>query len=80
MGLDLGLDSTRYYSVGIDIRNLSDFIILKSQGMTGLTKDLKWLYSIFQPSMIMNMPPQFFIIVSKEGSVGLGEFKEIPRA
>jgi hypothetical protein len=38
VGMALGLDSTRYYS--IDIRNLSDFVILKSQGMTGLTKDL----------------------------------------
>lgn len=78
VGMALGLDSTRYYSIDIDIRNLSDFIILKSQGMTGLTKDLNWLYSIFEPSMIRNMPKQFFIILSKEGSVGLGEFKEIP--
>ena len=78
MSMALGLDSTRFYSIDIDIRNLSDFIILKSQGMTGLTSDLTWLYSIFEPSMIRNMPPQFFIILSKEGSVGLGEFKEIP--
>ena len=28
--------------------------------------------------MIRNMSKQFFIILSKEGSVGLGEFKEIP--
>lgn len=77
VGMALGLDSTRYYSIDIDIRNLSDFIILKSQGMTGLTKDLEWLYSIFEPSMIRNMPKHFFIILSKEGSVGLGEFKEI---
>ncbi len=78
VGMALGLDSTRYYSIDIDIRNLSDFIILKSQGMTGLTRDLWFLYSMFEPSMIRNMPKQFFIILSKEGSVGLGEFKEIP--
>jgi hypothetical protein len=77
VGMALGLDSTRYYSVDIDIRTLSDYIILKSQGMTGLTSDLNWLYSIFEPSMIRNMPKQFFIILSKEGAVGLGEFKEI---
>jgi hypothetical protein len=55
-GLALGLDSTRYYSIDIDIRNLSDFIILKSQGMTGLTSDLDWRYSIFEPHIIRNMP------------------------
>ena len=74
----LGLDSIRYYSIDVDVRNLSNFTILKSRGMTELTSDLTWLYSIFEPSMIRNTHPQFFIILSKEGSVGLGEFKEIP--
>jgi len=78
VGMALGLDSTRYYSIDIDIRNLSDYIILKSQGMTGLTSDLDWLYSIFEPHIIRNMPRQFFIILSKGGAVGIGEFKEIP--
>jgi hypothetical protein len=56
VGMALGLVSVRYYSIDIDIRNLSDFIILKSQGLTGLTSDLKWLYSIIEPTMIRNMP------------------------
>jgi hypothetical protein len=77
VGMALGLDSVRYYSIDIDIRSLSDFIILKSQGLTGLTSDLKWLYSIIEPSMIRNMPRQFFVILSRKGSVGIGEFKEI---
>jgi hypothetical protein len=77
VGMALGLDSTRYYSIDIDIRNLSDYIILKNQGMTGLTSDLDWLYSILEPHVIRNMPPQFFIILSKTGSIGVGEFKEI---
>ena len=74
----LGLDSTRYFSIDIDIRNLSDYVILKSQGMIGLTRDLDWLYSIFEPHIIRNMPRQYFIILSKGGSIGIGEFKEIP--
>jgi len=78
VGMALGLDSVRYYSIDIDIRTLSDYIILKSQGMTGLTSDLTWLYSIFEPHIIRNMPRQFFIILSRKGSVGTGEFKEIP--
>jgi len=75
VGMALGLDSTRYYSIDIDIRNLSDYIILKNQGMTGLTSDLKWLYSVIEPHIIRNMPPKFFFILSKTGSVGIGEFK-----
>jgi len=78
VGMALGLDSVRYYSIDIEIRNLSDYIILKSQGMTGLTSDLNWLYSIFEPHTIRNMPRQFIIILSRKGSVGVGEFKEIP--
>jgi hypothetical protein len=77
VGMALGLDSTRYYSIDIDIRSLCDYIVLKNQGMQGLTSDLDWLYSIFQPHMIRNMPPQFFVILSKQGSIGVGEFKEL---
>lgn len=77
VGMALGLDSTRYYSIDIDIRNLSDYIILKNQGMTGLTSDLKWLYKYIEPYIIRNTPPQFFFILSKTGSIGIGEFKEI---
>jgi len=78
MGLAMGLDSTRYYSIDIDIRNLTDFLILKSQGMTGITRDMKWLYSYLEPTMLAKMPKQHFVILSKEGSIGIGQFKEIP--
>jgi hypothetical protein len=66
------------YSIDIDKRNSSYFIILKSQGQAGLTSDLKWLYSIIEPPMIRNIPRQFFVIFSRKGNVGLGEVKEIP--
>jgi len=78
VGLALGLDSIRFYAIDIDIRSISDFTILKSQGIDGLSKDLDWLYSIFHPHRIRNMPPQNFIILSRRGSIGLGEFAEIP--
>jgi hypothetical protein len=35
---------------------------------------LQWLYSYFNPATVRNMPPQCFIIVSKTGALGLGEF------
>ena len=78
VGLSLGLDSIRYYSIDIDIRSLSDYLVLKAQGMHGLTKDLKWLYSIFDPHALRRMKPQHFIILSRHGGVGLGTFKAIP--
>lgn len=74
MGLALGLDSIRYYAIDIDIRNLADYLILKAQGVQGLARDLQWLYSYFNPSTVRNMPPQYFMIISKTGSLGLGEF------
>ena len=73
----LGLDSLRFYSIDIDVRNLAEYIILKNQGMTGLTSDLKFLYSFVNPHTFRNIPPQFFFILSKTGSIGVGEFKEI---
>jgi hypothetical protein len=74
VGLALGLDSIRYYAIDIDIRNLADFTVLKSQGVQGLASDLQWLYSFFDPSVIRNMPKQNFIIISKTGALGLGQF------
>jgi hypothetical protein len=74
VGLALGLDSIRYYAIDIDIRNLSDYMVLKSQGVQGLASDLHWLYSYYDPSVVMKIPRQFFIIISKTGALGLGEF------
>ncbi|NIQ07638.1 MAG: hypothetical protein GWO20_18545, partial [Candidatus Korarchaeota archaeon] len=47
---------------------------MKAQGVQGLTKDLQWLYSIFNPTTVRKMPPQYFIMVSRTGALGLGEF------
>jgi hypothetical protein len=74
MGIALGLDSVRFYAIDIDIRNLADYMILKAQGVQGLAKDLKWLYSYFNPSTIRNMKPQNFFIITRKGALGLGSF------
>jgi hypothetical protein len=77
VGLALGLDSVRYYAIDVDIRNLSFYIILKSQGLFGLTKDLNWLYSISESYIIRNMPAKHFLVVSRRGAIGVGQFKEL---
>lgn len=74
MGVALGLDSVRFYAVDIDIRNLSDYIILKSQGIQGLASDMRWLYSFFNPSVIRDMKQKYFIMLTRKGGLGLGEF------
>ena len=73
-GIALALDSLRYYAVDIDVRSLSDYLLLKSQGVHGLASDLEWLYSFFDPSKIRNHEPFFFYIVSRKGSLGQGWF------
>ena len=74
MGLSLALDSVKFTAVDSDIRGLTDYLILKSQGLFGLPVDLKWLYSVYNPFVLRNMPRKFFGIVCKTGALGLGEF------
>jgi len=77
MGIALGLDSIRFYAIDIDIRSLSDYLILKSQGVQGLSKDLKWLYKFVDPGLMRYMKPNQFVLVSNRGSIGYGIFPEI---
>ena len=78
MGVALGLDTQRYYAINIDVRSLANYTILKSQGVHGLTKDLQFLYSFFEPHMVRRMRPEEFLIITKMGSIGAGVFPEVP--
>ncbi len=77
MGVSLGLDSIRSYAIDIDIRQLSDYIILKAQGVQGLSRELKWLYSYIDATVLRKLPPQKFFVVTKNGSIGAGVFPPI---
>jgi hypothetical protein len=68
------LGTARAYAIDIDIRNLADYTVLKSQGVQGLASDLQWLYSFFGPTVLRSMPKQNFILISKTGALGLGQF------
>ena len=78
MGLSLGLDSLRMYAVDIDIRHLTDYLFLKSQGVSGLSKDLKWLYKYVDARLLRNMKLHRFVLVTRAGAIGYGVFPEIP--
>jgi len=73
-GLSLALDSVRFYSIDIDIRSLADYLILKAQGLQGLTKDLSWLYSYVEPHLVRKLKPQHFILLSRTGGIAYGSF------
>lgn len=77
-GLALGLDSLKFTSIDLDVRVLIDYLFLKSQGALGLPRDLHWVYGEYEPNRLQNLPKKLFAIVSKNGSIGLGIFKEIP--
>lgn len=73
-GVALGLDSVRFMAIDIDIRSLADFTFFKSVGIGGLAKDLRWLYSFYDPSFLRNMKPQYFAVISRTGAIGIGDF------
>jgi hypothetical protein len=52
LGVCMGLDSLRYSAIDIDIRSVADYLFLKSQGVAGLNKDLKWLYRFISASLL----------------------------
>lgn len=77
MGVSLGLDTIRSYAIDIDIRNLSDYLLLKAQGVQGLSKDLRWLYRFVNPRALRHLAQNRFIVVTKTGAIGYGMFNEV---
>lgn len=78
MGISLGIDSIRYYAIDIDIRALSDYLLLKAQGVQGLSKDLRWLYRYVDPACLRKLQANRYILVTRTGAIGFGTFNEIP--
>lgn len=76
-GIAMGLDTLKYTSVDLDVRTVVDFLIMKAQGVLGFPDDLQWLYGYFDPVSVRTMPKPFFIMISKNGALGLGEFPEL---
>ena len=74
LGLSMSMDTLKYTSVDIDLRVLTDFLLLKAQGSLGLPDQLEWLYSFFQPYWLRNCPVDSFFIMSRTGNLGLGNF------
>lgn len=78
VGMAMGLDTLRLMSIDIDVRNVTDFLIFKSQGVMGLPREYHFLYRTIEPYEMARMPPNKFFVLSREGPFGVGEFKAIP--
>lgn len=77
-GFAIGIDAQKLTSVDLEVRNATDFIFLKSLGILGLPKDWRFLYGIFEPLRLQNMRPKEFVCMTARGSIGYGQFKEVP--
>jgi hypothetical protein len=53
LGCALGLDTLRTLAIDIDIRSHADIMLLKSQGIGGLSRELSWLYGYFNPALFL---------------------------
>jgi hypothetical protein len=76
-GIALEMDSIRWFAIDIDVRTIADYTFLKAQGTAGLPHDLWWLYRFYKPSGVMRMGVEKFIVVSRDGPIGEGDF-ELP--
>jgi hypothetical protein len=78
MGIAMGLDTLKFTSIDLDIRSVIDYMIMKSQGVTGLPDDLSFLYGFIEPHVFRKMPPGNFVLMTRTGSIGLEAFPELP--
>ena len=77
MGVSMGLDTLKQTSIDLDVRSVVDYSIIKAVGLPGLPRELEWLYSFVDPHYFRQLKKDQFIILSKEGSIGLGVFPEV---
>lgn len=75
MGYPTGVDTLRWTGMDADARGIADYIFIKRVGVTGLPKDLHFLYAYINPSSFMNIKPRIFVLVSNRGPLALGHFE-----
>jgi hypothetical protein len=74
MGYGTGVDTIRWTGVDADVRGVADYIFIKRVGVTGLPKDLHFLYRYIHPPSFMNPKPRIFTLISSRGPLALGTF------
>jgi hypothetical protein len=77
MGVSMGLDTLKFTSIDLDIRAVIDNLFFKAQGIIGFPRDLNWLCGYFRPSWVRRMKPHQFVVLTRQGSLGVGIFPEV---
>ena len=73
-GFAVCLDTLRWYGVDRDYRAVTDYTFIKATGTEGLPDDIHFVYRYYNAAKIQQMPPQFFVVLTREGSIGHGSF------
>lgn len=71
IGIACLMDSQKWTSVDLDIREKSRYILIKSMGGNRLPKSLSWMYyNYIDPNYLDDFPPQFGILWTHKNKVG----------
>ena len=73
-GYAVVMDTLRWMSVDVEMRNLADYSIFKAQGVAGFPDELDFMYRWFSPKSIRRMDTDKFAILSRWGAIGRGYF------
>jgi hypothetical protein len=74
IGIALACDTLRFHSVDIDIRSLVDFTVFKALGISGLPRDLRFLYRFINPHSLQRAKQDRFALLCREGPIARGQF------
>jgi len=71
-GYALGIDTIRWTSIDKEMRDLADWQIFKKVGPQGLPDDVDFLYRYIDPLSIAGLPPNRFMVLTENASIGWG--------
>lgn len=72
-GYALGIDTIRWHSIDKEMRDLADWMIIKKVGHQGLPRDIRFLYNYCDPFDMAGLPPNKFLVLTENASIGWGE-------
>ena len=71
-GYALGIDTIRWTSIDKEMRDLADWQIFKKVGPQGLPDDISFLYRYVDPMSMAGLPPNRFMVLTENASIGWG--------
>lgn len=71
-GYCIFLDTIRWTAVDKEMRDLADYVYIKDSGYVGLQSDISFLYKYIAPMSLAGLPPDKYIILTRNASIGVG--------